>query len=107
MFPLWEELAEALKDREDVVVAQIDASANDINMSMQGSYPSLCLFPALYAERVVVYTGKRRIKDLVKFVDKEMKKAKKDRVKEDEDRRKYIEAMKEEEAKENKSKDEL
>lgn len=52
LFPLWEELAEALQEREDVVVARIDASANDINMSMQGSYPSLCLFPALYAERV-------------------------------------------------------
>ena len=52
MFPLWEELAEALKEREDVVVARIDASANDINLSMQGAYPSLCLFPALHAERV-------------------------------------------------------
>lgn len=52
VFPLWEELAEALKDREDVVVARIDASANDINMSMQGTYPSLCLFPALHVERV-------------------------------------------------------
>ncbi|KAG7237083.1 hypothetical protein INR49_032829 [Caranx melampygus] len=79
VFPLWEELAEALKEREDVVVARIDASANDINMSMQGTYPSLCLFPALHAERVVVYTGKRTLKDLVKFLDKEMAKAKKDR----------------------------
>lgn len=52
LFPLWEELAEAVKEREDVVIARIDASANDINLSMQGSYPSLCLFPALYAERV-------------------------------------------------------
>lgn len=52
VFPLWEELAEALKEREDVVVARIDASANDINLSMQGAYPSLCLFPALHAERV-------------------------------------------------------
>ncbi len=52
LFPLWEELAEALKEQEDVVIARIDASANDINMLMQGSYPSLCLFPALYAERV-------------------------------------------------------
>lgn len=41
-----------MKGREDVVVARIDASANDINMSVQGGYPSLCLFPALYAERV-------------------------------------------------------
>ncbi|XP_008404393.1 protein disulfide-isomerase isoform X2 [Poecilia reticulata] len=107
LFPLWEELAEAVKDWEDVVIAQIDASTNDINMSMQGSYPSLCLFPALYAERVVVYTGKRNIKDLVRFMDKEMRKAKRDRVKEDEDRRKYIDTLKTEEAKKTKSKDEL
>lgn len=52
VFPLWEELAEATKEQEDVVIARIDASANDINMSMQGAYPSFCLFPALYAERV-------------------------------------------------------
>lgn len=52
LFPLWEELAEAFKEREHVVIARMDASANDINMSMQGPYPSLCLFPALYAERV-------------------------------------------------------
>ncbi|XP_010748766.1 protein disulfide-isomerase [Larimichthys crocea] len=108
LFPLWEELAEALKEREDVVVARIDASANDINLSMHGSYPSLCLFPALYAERMVVYPGKRKVKDLIKFLDKEMEKAKKYRVKEDEDRRKYIEAVKAEEAKKaNESKDEL
>ncbi|TDH16382.1 hypothetical protein EPR50_G00019450 [Perca flavescens] len=108
LFPLWEDLAEALKEREDVVVARIDASANDINMSMQGAYPSLCLFPALYAERMVVYQGKRKVKDLVKFLDKEMAKAKKYRFKEDEDRRKYIEAAKAEEAKKaNQSKDEL
>lgn len=52
LFPLWEELAEELEEREHVVIARIDASANDIDLSMQGSYPSLCLFPALHAERV-------------------------------------------------------
>ncbi|XP_069024398.1 protein disulfide-isomerase [Embiotoca jacksoni] len=108
LFPLWEELAAAFKKRENVVIARIDASANDINLSTQGAYPSLCLFPALYAERMVVYTGKRKLNDLVKFVDKEMAKAKKDRVQEDESRRKYIEALKaEEEKKSNKTKDEL
>uniref|UniRef100_UPI0037E85581 protein disulfide-isomerase n=1 Tax=Semicossyphus pulcher TaxID=241346 RepID=UPI0037E85581 len=108
VFPLWEELAEALKERENVVVARIDASANDINMSMQGSYPSLCLFPGLYAERAVVYTGKRKLKDLIKFLDKEMEEAKKYRILEDEDRRKYAEAMKAEEAKKaDKPKEEL
>ncbi|XP_041839595.1 protein disulfide-isomerase [Melanotaenia boesemani] len=108
VFPLWEELAEAFKEQQDVVIARIDASANDINMSMQGAYPSLCLFPALYAERMVVYTGKRKLKNLIKFVEKEMEKAKKYRVMEDEDRRKYTEALKAEEAKKDKeTKDEL
>ncbi|XP_037546225.1 protein disulfide-isomerase [Nematolebias whitei] len=108
LFPLWEELAEAFKYRQEVVVARIDASANDISVSVQGPYPSLCLFPALYSERMVIYTGKRRLNDLVKFVDKEMEKAKKDRVQEDEHRMKYIEALKAEEAKQhNEKKDEL
>uniref|UniRef100_A0A3B4AUE0 Thioredoxin domain-containing protein n=1 Tax=Periophthalmus magnuspinnatus TaxID=409849 RepID=A0A3B4AUE0_9GOBI len=80
VFPLWEELAEAFEDQEDVVIARMDASANDINMSMHRQYPSFCLFPALYAERVI-YTGKHQLKHLVKFVHKEMEKAKKDRVK--------------------------
>ncbi|KAG7276812.1 hypothetical protein CRUP_008762 [Coryphaenoides rupestris] len=71
-------LANATADRKDVVIARIDASANDINLSMYGSYPALRLFPAVYAER------------------------------EDKDRKKYIEAMKAEEAKKgNESKDEL
>uniref|UniRef100_A0A667X5V3 Zgc:136472 n=1 Tax=Myripristis murdjan TaxID=586833 RepID=A0A667X5V3_9TELE len=52
LFPLWEELAEAFKDQEEVVIARIDASANDINLVLQESYPALCFFPALHAERV-------------------------------------------------------
>ncbi|XP_028314914.1 protein disulfide-isomerase [Gouania willdenowi] len=108
VFPLWDELAEAFKEREDVVIARIDASANDINLSTQGAYPSLCLFPALYAERMIIYTGKRNLTELVRFVDEEMENAKKHRVKEDEDRQKYMEAFKaEEEKKANQTKEEL
>lgn len=98
MFPLWEELSKEFKDQKDVVIARIDASANDINLSVHQRYPSFCLFPALYAERVVVYTGALRVNDLVKFVHEEMEKSKKDRVKEDENRRKYLEAVRTEEA---------
>lgn len=41
-----------MKEQRDVMVARIDASANDINLSAQGPAPSLCLFPALHAQRV-------------------------------------------------------
>ncbi|XP_077575781.1 protein disulfide-isomerase isoform X1 [Stigmatopora nigra] len=109
VFPLWEELAEAFKDRDDFVVARIDASANDINMSVQSSYPAFCLFPALHAERAVFYTGKRKLKNLLAFIHEEMEKAAIVRVKEDDDRKKYVEAMKAEKEKteRNTTKDEL
>ncbi|KAM9819167.1 protein disulfide-isomerase [Syngnathus typhle] len=99
VFPLWEELAEAFEARDDVAVARIDASANDIEMSVQSGYPAFCLFPAVYAERAVFYTGDRKVKSLLAFVHQEMKKAAKDRIKEDEDRSKYVEALKDEEEK--------
>ncbi|KAM6971871.1 protein disulfide-isomerase [Aplochiton taeniatus] len=81
LFSLWEELAQAFLDREDVVIARIDASANDINLPLLKPYPVLRLFPALYAERMLTYSGKRNVKNLVEFVEQEMKKAKKEKVK--------------------------
>lgn len=86
---------------------------------------------------MVVYSGERRLKDLIQFVNTEMEKAKRDRVQvddhecsisvcvracvcaffgkvsfsfclqEDKDRRKHIKAMKDEAKKADKSKDEL
>ncbi|XP_061840542.1 protein disulfide-isomerase [Nerophis lumbriciformis] len=106
VFSLWEDLARALAERDDVVIARIDASANDIAMSVQKAYPSFCLFPALHAERATFYTGRRMLKDLLRFVHEEMEKAKKDRIKEDEDRREYRKALEAEEEKKS-SKDEL
>ncbi|KAJ8001321.1 hypothetical protein DPEC_G00168330 [Dallia pectoralis] len=100
LFLLWEELAQHFLDREDIVIARIDASANDINLSITERYPALRLFPALYAERVVSFSGRRSLKNLIQFIEKEMKRAKKDRVQEEKDRKKYIEAQKAMEAKE-------
>ncbi|KAM9793040.1 LOW QUALITY PROTEIN: protein disulfide-isomerase [Neosynchiropus ocellatus] len=130
LFPLWEELAMTFEDQEDVVIARIDASANDIDLMMQQSYPWLCLFPALYSERVVLYSGKKELKDLVQFIHQEMDGAKVYRQKvtliphgavspsgeeallnlfqEDEERRRYMEALRAEEDRlENETRDEL
>ncbi|XP_053711088.1 protein disulfide-isomerase isoform X2 [Synchiropus splendidus] len=108
LFPLWEELAATFKDQEDVVIARIDASANEVDLTMQQSYPWLCLFPALYSERVVLYSGKKELKDLVQFIHREMDGAKVYRQKEDEERRRYMEELRAEEARhESKTRDEL
>ncbi|TSK17832.1 Protein disulfide-isomerase [Bagarius yarrelli] len=51
LFPLFEELAKHYSDSEDVVVAKIDVTANDINIRMTERYPAIKVFPAVYAER--------------------------------------------------------
>lgn len=46
MAPAWEALAEKYRDREDIVIAELDATANELEaFSVQG-YPTLKFFPA-------------------------------------------------------------
>ncbi|XP_067260745.1 protein disulfide-isomerase [Chanodichthys erythropterus] len=94
LFPLWEELAEHFNEQEDVVVAKIDVTANDVNIHLGEKYPSIKLFPALYVERVVAYSGKRKLMPIVTFMKKEIEKAKKEKAKEEELRKKYVNEQK-------------
>ncbi|KAI4903322.1 hypothetical protein NFI96_015940 [Prochilodus magdalenae] len=94
LFPLWEELAEHFSDSEDVVIARIDITANDVNLRMVDRYPVIKMFPAVYAERVVPYNGERKLDPIVEFVNAEKERAKVDKAEEDRDRKKYLDAQK-------------
>ncbi|XP_076839262.1 protein disulfide-isomerase [Brachyhypopomus gauderio] len=94
LFPLWEELAEHYSDSGDVVVARIDITANDVHIRMTDRYPSIKLFPAVYAERVVSYSGQKKLDPIVEFVRAERKRAKEDKAKEEIERKKYVDQQK-------------
>ncbi|KAK2908583.1 hypothetical protein Q8A67_004420 [Cirrhinus molitorella] len=94
LFPLWEDLAEHFSENEDVVVAKIDVTANDVNLHLGEKYPVIKLFPAVYTERVVPYSGKRKLKPIVTFMNKEIEKAKKDKAKEEKMRKKILDEQK-------------
>nr|XP_021331513.1 protein disulfide-isomerase-like protein of the testis isoform X1 [Danio rerio] len=94
LFPLWEELADHFSQTQDVVVAKIDITANDIHLHLGEKYPSIKLFPALYSERVIPYSGKRKLKPIVTFMKIEIEKAKTDKAKEEQRRKKYLEDQK-------------
>ncbi|KAG5277641.1 hypothetical protein AALO_G00089720 [Alosa alosa] len=102
LFPLWEELAQ--RQNYDNVDAR-SATPTYVNIRLQEKPPSIKIFPAVYAERVIHYTGDRTADAVVEFVQQEMKRAKKDKAKEDRERKKYIEKVKAQEAAE--KKDEL
>lgn len=46
MAPAWEALAEKYRDREDIVIAEMDATANELEAFSVHGYPTLKFFPA-------------------------------------------------------------
>lgn len=46
MAPAWEELAEKYKDHEDIVIAELDATANELEAFPVHGFPTLKYFPA-------------------------------------------------------------
>ena len=72
--PKYEHVARVFADSgiESVVVAKVDATANEFDhpsVNVQG-FPTLLFFPA-QSDEVVEYDGRRETKDVVEFVMRE------------------------------------
>jgi protein disulfide-isomerase A1 len=69
--PKYEELAALYADvaefKDKVVVAKVDATANDVPDSITG-FPTIKLFPAGKKDSPVEYAGSRTVEDLVQFI---------------------------------------
>lgn len=67
--PEWEKLGEKYKDHENIIIAKMDATANDVeDVTVQG-YPTLKYFPAGTERKVIDYNGNRDLETFVKFLD--------------------------------------
>jgi len=69
MAPTFEELGQAFQDVNNVVIAKMDATANDVDQSfgIQG-FPTLLLFPRGNKSQPVRYEGDRSLEDMKTFV---------------------------------------
>lgn len=69
--PKYEELGKLYFDNKDyaskVVIAKVDATANDVPIEIQG-FPTIKLFPAGAKDSPIDYSGSRTVEDLAKFV---------------------------------------
>ncbi|XP_060944685.1 protein disulfide-isomerase A2 [Limanda limanda] len=66
--PIWDKLGEKYAGHEDIIIAKIDSSANEIeSVTIQG-FPTLKYFPA-GGKEVVEFAGNRDLETFSKFLD--------------------------------------
>uniref|UniRef100_A0A8C5G3W5 Protein disulfide-isomerase n=1 Tax=Gouania willdenowi TaxID=441366 RepID=A0A8C5G3W5_GOUWI len=66
--PIWDQLGEKYADHDDIIIAKMDATANEVEALTIDGFPTLKYFPA-GGKEVISYTGKRDLETFSKFVD--------------------------------------
>ncbi|KAE9553752.1 hypothetical protein FO519_003020 [Halicephalobus sp. NKZ332] len=66
--PTWEKLGENYKDHENIVIAKMDATVNEIEDVKIHSFPTIKFFPANSSE-IIEYNGDRTLDGLTKFLE--------------------------------------
>ncbi|CAH1273285.1 P4HB [Branchiostoma lanceolatum] len=67
--PIYDELGEKFKDSEDIVVAKMDSTANEVEDVKIQSFPTIKYFPKGKDSQVVDYNGERTLEAMAKFLE--------------------------------------
>ena len=68
LVPIWDSLGEKFADREDIVIAKMDSTANELeDIKIQG-FPTIKLFKK-GDNKVVDYNGERTLEGFSKFLE--------------------------------------
>nr|AMM62655.1 conotoxin-specific protein disulfide isomerase (cspdi) [Conus textile] len=66
--PIWDQLGEKFKDSKDIIIAKMDATANEQEEVKIKSYPTFKYFPK-GSDEIIEYDGERTLEELIKFVE--------------------------------------
>uniref|UniRef100_A0A8D2ZKW6 Protein disulfide-isomerase n=1 Tax=Scophthalmus maximus TaxID=52904 RepID=A0A8D2ZKW6_SCOMX len=66
--PIWEQLGEKYADHDDIIIAKMDATANEVESLTIKGFPTLKYFPA-GGKEVIEYTANRDLETFSKFLD--------------------------------------
>ncbi|XP_039256695.1 protein disulfide-isomerase 2-like isoform X2 [Styela clava] len=71
--PIWDKLGEKYADRDDIVIAKMDSTANEVEEVKVSGFPTLKYFPDDQESSVVDYNGARTLEAMIKFIDSDGK----------------------------------
>jgi protein disulfide-isomerase A1 len=66
--PIWDQLGDKYKNHENIVIAKMDATANELEDIKIHSFPTIKYFPA-GSNKVVDYSGERTLDGFTKFLE--------------------------------------
>ncbi|KAM4890161.1 protein disulfide-isomerase isoform 3-T6 [Sylvia borin] len=67
--PIWDKLGEIYRDHENIVIAKMDSTANEVEAVKIHSFPTLKFFPAGSDRKVIDYNGERTLEGFKKFLE--------------------------------------
>jgi protein disulfide-isomerase A1 len=68
LVPTWDKLGEQYKDHENIVIAKMDSTANELETVKVQGFPTIKYFMA-EDNKVVDYNGERTLEGLTKFLE--------------------------------------
>ncbi|XP_060642671.2 protein disulfide-isomerase A2 [Anolis sagrei] len=69
MAPAWEQLGQRFQDRQDILIAEMDATANEVPGLPIRAFPTLYYFPAGKGREMTEYQGDRDLESLSMFLE--------------------------------------
>ncbi|KAG1961258.1 protein disulfide-isomerase A2 [Pimephales promelas] len=69
LVPVWDALGEKYKDHEDIIIAKMDATENDVEDVIIQGFPTIKYFPAGTEKKIIDYDGNRDLETFSKFLD--------------------------------------
>ncbi|XP_078413783.1 protein disulfide-isomerase-like [Cetorhinus maximus] len=67
--PIWDQLGQKYKDHENVLIAKMDATSNEVESVTVKGFPTIKYFPAGSGKKIINYEGARDLETFTKFLD--------------------------------------